>query len=52
MESEHEFLKSLGDLIVGGTIFEIEEFVGVVEWVALAREEGHYNVDGLPISEY
>ena len=51
MESEHEFLKSLGNLIVGGTIFEIEEFVGVLEWVALAREEGHYNVVVLLVSE-
>ncbi len=51
MESEHELLKSLGDLIVSGTMFEIEEFVGVVEWVALAREEGHYDVVWLPVSE-
>jgi hypothetical protein len=42
METEHEFLECLGDLIVGGAIIEIQEFVGILEWVALAREEGHF----------
>jgi hypothetical protein len=44
METEHEFLECLGDLIVGGAIIEIQEFVGILEWVALAREEGHFGI--------
>ena len=42
VELEHEPLEGLGDFVVrAGAMFEAEELVGILERLALGREEGH-----------